>query len=44
MPLYWIVDGDERLVEVRTPSDSFPRSNGSGSCGTRARVTLVGAA
>jgi Uma2 family endonuclease len=25
VPLYWIVDADERQVEVWTPSDSFPR-------------------
>jgi Uma2 family endonuclease len=25
IPLYWIVDPDERQVEVWTPSDSFPR-------------------
>ena len=25
VPLYWIVDGDERQVEVWTPGDSFPR-------------------
>jgi Uma2 family endonuclease len=25
IPLYWIVDGDQRQVEVWTPSDSFPR-------------------
>jgi Uma2 family endonuclease len=25
VPLYWIVDGDERQVEVWTPTDSFPR-------------------
>lgn len=24
VPLYWIVDGDERRVEVWTPADSFP--------------------
>jgi Uma2 family endonuclease len=24
VPLYWIVDGDERRVEIWTPSDSFP--------------------
>ena len=24
-PLYWIVDGDERQVEVWTPGDAFPR-------------------
>jgi Uma2 family endonuclease len=23
--LYWIVDGDERQVEVWTPDDAFPR-------------------
>jgi Uma2 family endonuclease len=25
VPLYWIVDGDERQVEVWTPGDVFPR-------------------
>jgi Uma2 family endonuclease len=25
VPLYWVVDGDERSVEVWTPSDEFPR-------------------
>jgi Uma2 family endonuclease len=25
VPLYWIVDGDERQVEVWTPADLFPR-------------------
>lgn len=25
VPLYWIVDGDERRVEVWTPADTFPR-------------------
>ncbi len=25
VPLYWIVDGDERWVEVWTPGDTFPR-------------------
>jgi Uma2 family endonuclease len=25
VPLYWIVDGDERQVEVWTPNDLFPR-------------------
>jgi Uma2 family endonuclease len=25
VPLYWIVDGDERQVEVWTPTDLFPR-------------------
>jgi Uma2 family endonuclease len=25
VPLYWIVDGDERQVEVWTPGDAFPR-------------------
>jgi Uma2 family endonuclease len=25
VPLYWIVDGDERQVEVWTPDDLFPR-------------------
>ena len=25
VPLYWIVDGDERQVEVWTPVDAFPR-------------------
>jgi Uma2 family endonuclease len=25
VPLYWIVDGDERQVEVWTPDDVFPR-------------------
>jgi Uma2 family endonuclease len=24
VPVYWVVDGDERLVEVWTPSDDFP--------------------
>jgi Uma2 family endonuclease len=24
VPLYWVVDGDDRLVEVWTPSDDFP--------------------
>ena len=24
VPLYWVVDGDERLVEVWTPRDDFP--------------------
>jgi Uma2 family endonuclease len=24
VPLYWLVDGDERSVEVWTPSDGFP--------------------
>jgi Uma2 family endonuclease len=24
VPLYWIVDGEERRVEIWTPSDSFP--------------------
>jgi Uma2 family endonuclease len=24
VPLYWVVDGDERLVEVWTPADDFP--------------------
>jgi len=25
VPLYWIVDGDARQVEVWTPGDAFPR-------------------
>jgi Uma2 family endonuclease len=25
VPLYWIIDGDERQVEVWTPGDVFPR-------------------
>jgi Uma2 family endonuclease len=25
VPLYWVVDGDERRVEVWTPTDLFPR-------------------
>jgi Uma2 family endonuclease len=25
VPLYWILDADERQVEVWTPSDSFPQ-------------------
>lgn len=25
VPLYWIVDGDERLVEVWGPTDTLPR-------------------
>jgi hypothetical protein len=25
VPLYWVVDGDERSVEVWTPSDDFPQ-------------------
>jgi Uma2 family endonuclease len=25
VPLYWIVDGDGRQVEVWTPGDAFPR-------------------
>ncbi len=25
VPLYWVVDGDERSVEVWTPADDFPR-------------------
>jgi Uma2 family endonuclease len=25
VPLYWIVDGDERQIEVWTPTDLFPR-------------------
>jgi Uma2 family endonuclease len=24
VPLYWVVDGDERTVEVWTPADDFP--------------------
>jgi Uma2 family endonuclease len=24
VPLYWVVDGDERSVEIWTPSDEFP--------------------
>jgi Uma2 family endonuclease len=24
VPLYWVVDGDERAVEIWTPSDDFP--------------------
>ena len=24
VPLYWVVDGDERCVEVWTPRDDFP--------------------
>ncbi len=24
VPLYWVVDGDERLVEIWTPADEFP--------------------
>jgi Uma2 family endonuclease len=24
VPLYWVVDGDERSAEVWTPSDDFP--------------------
>jgi Uma2 family endonuclease len=24
VPMYWVVDGDERIVEVWTPSDDFP--------------------
>jgi hypothetical protein len=28
VPLHWIVDGDERLVEVWTPEDAFPRMEG----------------
>jgi hypothetical protein len=25
VPLYWIVDADERRVELWTPGDSFPQ-------------------
>jgi Uma2 family endonuclease len=25
VPLYWIIDGDGRQVEVWTPADAFPR-------------------
>ena len=25
VPLYWVIDGEERLVEVWTPGDDFPR-------------------
>jgi Uma2 family endonuclease len=25
VPLYWIVDGEDRQVEVWTPGDAFPR-------------------
>ena len=25
VPLYWVIDGDERAVEIWTPSDDFPR-------------------
>lgn len=25
VPLYWVVDGDERSVEVWTPADDFPQ-------------------
>jgi Uma2 family endonuclease len=25
VPLYWVVDGDARQVEVWTPGDTFPR-------------------
>ena len=25
VPLYWVVDADERVVEVWTPTDHFPR-------------------
>ena len=24
VPLYWVVDGDDRSVEIWTPSDDFP--------------------
>ena len=24
VPLYWVVDGDERMVEIWTPTDDFP--------------------
>ena len=24
MPLYWLVDGEERSVEIWTPADDFP--------------------
>jgi Uma2 family endonuclease len=24
VPLYWVVDGDEKWVEIWTPSDDFP--------------------
>ena len=24
VPLYWVIDGDERTVEIWTPSDEFP--------------------
>jgi Uma2 family endonuclease len=24
VPLYWVVDGDDRSVEIWTPSDEFP--------------------
>jgi len=24
VPLYWVVDGDERSVEIWTPEDDFP--------------------
>lgn len=24
VPLYWIVDGDDRSVEIWTPTDDFP--------------------
>jgi len=28
VPLYWVVDGDERSVEVWTPRDDFPAVDG----------------
>ena len=24
VPLYWVIDGEERTVEIWTPSDEFP--------------------
>jgi Uma2 family endonuclease len=25
VPLYWVIDGEERLVEIWTPGDDFPQ-------------------
>ena len=40
VPLYWIIDGDERQVEVWTPATRFLASSETGSSGSRRAPAL----
>ena len=35
VPLYWVVDADDRSVEIWTPRDDFPGSSVIASAGSR---------